>query len=107
MSLLLLAVSALHLLLLLLLFVAILDKAWWVLPDAETLNLWYDCVLQNDTRSWVCTSLGDTPWLRAAQALLVGALLLSAAAFAIFLWQLHAGPRGRRFVPSGGAQLLA
>ncbi|NXV84414.1 EMP3 protein, partial [Calonectris borealis] len=45
--------------------------------------------------------------LRAAQGLMVGALLLSSAAFALFLWQLHAGPRGRLFCASGGTQLLA
>ncbi|XP_037244447.1 uncharacterized protein LOC119148417 [Falco rusticolus] len=60
MSFLLFAVTALHVLVLVLLFVATLDKAWWVLPDEETVNLWYDCVLQNSTRSWVCASVADS-----------------------------------------------
>ncbi|KAM9585609.1 epithelial membrane protein 3 [Morphnus guianensis] len=107
MSFLLFAVTALHVLVLVLLFVATLDKAWWVLPDEETVNLWYDCVFQNSTRSWVCASVADSPWLRAVQGLMVGALLLSSVAFALFLWQLHAGPRGRLFAASGGTQLLA
>ncbi|XP_056181818.1 epithelial membrane protein 3 isoform X2 [Falco biarmicus] len=107
MSFLLFAVTALHVLVLVLLFVATLDKAWWVLPDEETVNLWYDCVLQNSTRSWVCASVADSPWLRAVQGLMVAALLLSSAAFALFVWQLHTGPRGRLFSASGGTQLLA
>ncbi|XP_074786170.1 epithelial membrane protein 3 [Athene noctua] len=107
MSFLLFAVSALHVLVLVLLFVATLDKGWWVLPDAGALNLWYDCVFQNSTRSWACASVADSPQLRAVQGLLLGALLLSGAAFALFLWQLHAGPRGRLFSASGGAQILA
>ncbi|PNJ41224.1 EMP3 isoform 8, partial [Pongo abelii] len=40
MSLLLLVVSALHILILILLFVATLDKSWWTLPGKESLNLW-------------------------------------------------------------------
>ena len=46
-------------------------------------------------------------WLRAVQGLLVGALLLSSVAFGLFVWQLHAGPRGRLFSASGGTQILA
>uniref|UniRef100_A0A8U7NIC1 Uncharacterized protein n=1 Tax=Corvus moneduloides TaxID=1196302 RepID=A0A8U7NIC1_CORMO len=52
------AVAALHLLVLLLLFVATLDKGWWVLPDAQALNLWYDCAPQNRSQGWECSSLG-------------------------------------------------
>ncbi|NWS65292.1 EMP3 protein, partial [Chunga burmeisteri] len=105
MSFLLFAVTALHVLILVLLFVATLDKAWWVLPDGETVNLWYDCVFQNSTQSWVCASVADNPGVRAVQGLLVGALLLAAAAFLLFLWQLQAGPGGRLFVASGATQI--
>lgn len=107
MSLLLFAVTALHVFVLLLFFIATLDKAWWVLPDGQALNVWYDCVLNNSTGAWLCASVSDSPWLRAVQALLVLGLLLSSAAFALFVWQLHAAPRGRLFAASGGAQLLA
>ncbi|XP_072703905.1 epithelial membrane protein 3 isoform X2 [Ciconia boyciana] len=61
MSFLLFAVAALHVLILLLLFVITLDKGWWVLPDAEKLNLWYDCVFQNSTQSWLCASVANSP----------------------------------------------
>lgn len=52
MSLLLLVVSALHILILVLLFVATLDKSWWTLPDKESLNLWYDCTWNTTTQTW-------------------------------------------------------
>ncbi|NXX50283.1 EMP3 protein, partial [Tricholaema leucomelas] len=46
-------------------------------------------------------------WLRASQGLVVTSLLLSGVSFALFVWQLHAGPRGSLFALSGGTQLLA
>uniref|UniRef100_A0A8C3UXV4 Uncharacterized protein n=1 Tax=Catharus ustulatus TaxID=91951 RepID=A0A8C3UXV4_CATUS len=52
------AVTALHLLVLLLFFIATLDKGWWVLPDSQGLNLWYDCAPQNRSQGWECSSLG-------------------------------------------------
>ncbi|XP_068855021.1 epithelial membrane protein 3-like [Aphelocoma coerulescens] len=101
------AVAALHLLVLLLLFVATLDKGWWVLPDAQALNLWYDCAPQNRSQGWECSSLGLSPLLRGVQGLMVAALLLSALGLLLFLWQLLGGPRGRLFLPAAAAQLLA
>ncbi|XP_041337711.1 epithelial membrane protein 3-like [Pyrgilauda ruficollis] len=38
---------------------------------------------------------------------MVAALLLSALGLLLFLWQLLGGPRGRPFLPSAAAQLLA
>ncbi|TRZ08128.1 hypothetical protein HGM15179_018978, partial [Zosterops borbonicus] len=52
------AITAFHLLILLLFFIATLDKGWWVLSDTRTLNLWYDCAPQNRSRGWECSSLG-------------------------------------------------
>ncbi|XP_071276287.1 uncharacterized protein [Agelaius tricolor] len=101
------AVTALHLLILLLFFIATLDKGWWVLPDSQPLNLWYDCAPQNRSQGWECSSLGLSPLLRGVQGLMVSALLLSAFGLLLFLWQLLAGPRGRLFLPSAAAQLLA
>ncbi|XP_066064928.1 epithelial membrane protein 3-like isoform X3 [Chamaea fasciata] len=101
------AVTASHLLILLLFFIATLDKGWWVLSDARTLNLWYDCAPQNRSQGWECSSLGLSPLLRGVQGLMVAALLLSALGLLLFLWQLLGGPRGRLFLPSAAAQLLA
>ncbi|KAF7238785.1 Epithelial membrane protein 3 [Varanus komodoensis] len=60
MSFLLFAVTALHVLILILLFVATLDKSWWVLPDNETVNIWYDCLLDNSTKTWVCHTVSES-----------------------------------------------
>lgn len=59
MSLLLLVVSALHILILVLLFVATLDKSWWTLPDKESLNLWYDCTWNTTTQTWACSNVSE------------------------------------------------
>ncbi|KAM3654625.1 epithelial membrane protein 3-like [Ammospiza caudacuta] len=101
------AVTALHLLILLLFFIATLDKGWWVLPDSQPLNLWYDCAPQNRSQGWECSSLGLSPLLRGVQGLVVSALLLSALGLLLFLAQLLGGPRGRLFLPSAAAQLAA
>ncbi|KAM4879843.1 epithelial membrane protein 3-like [Sylvia borin] len=101
------AVTAFHLLILLLFFIATLDKGWWVLSDSRTLNLWYDCAPQNRTQGWECSSLGLSPLLRGVQGLMVAALLLSALGLLLFLWQLLGGARGRLFLHSAAAQLLA
>nr|XP_054510071.1 epithelial membrane protein 3-like [Agelaius phoeniceus] len=102
------AVTALHLLILLLFFIATLDKGWWVLPDSQPLNLWYDCAPQNRSRAGSAAASGSAvTLLRGVQGLMVSALLLSAFGLLLFLWQLLAGPRGRLFLPSAAAQLLA
>uniref|UniRef100_A0A8C4L353 Epithelial membrane protein 3 n=1 Tax=Equus asinus asinus TaxID=83772 RepID=A0A8C4L353_EQUAS len=59
MSLLLLVVSALHILILILLFVATLDKSWWTLPGKESLNLWHDCTWNNDNKTWACSNVSE------------------------------------------------
>ncbi|XP_064359692.1 epithelial membrane protein 3 isoform X2 [Dromaius novaehollandiae] len=59
MSFLLFAVSALHVLVLVFLFVATLDKGWWVLPGAGGVNLWFDCVRPNGSSAWACASVAD------------------------------------------------
>uniref|UniRef100_A0A8C3UVS5 Uncharacterized protein n=1 Tax=Catharus ustulatus TaxID=91951 RepID=A0A8C3UVS5_CATUS len=33
-------------------------QGWWVLPDSQGLNLWYDCAPQNRSQGWECSSLG-------------------------------------------------
>ncbi|XP_024069335.1 epithelial membrane protein 3 [Terrapene carolina triunguis] len=107
MSFLLFAISALHVLILVLLFVATLDKSWWVLPDDETVNLWYDCLYDNNTQSWVCASVADSQWLHAVQALMVLAMLFSSFAFVLFMYQLYTMERGGLFYATGVCQLLA
>uniref|UniRef100_A0A8C8VMD2 Epithelial membrane protein 3 n=1 Tax=Pelusios castaneus TaxID=367368 RepID=A0A8C8VMD2_9SAUR len=107
MSFLLFAVTALHILILVLLFVATLDKSWWVLPDKENVNLWYDCLYENNTQSWMCASVAESQWLQAIQAFMVLALLFSSFAFILFMYQLYTMARGELFYATGICQLLA
>uniref|UniRef100_A0A670K8P6 Epithelial membrane protein 3 n=1 Tax=Podarcis muralis TaxID=64176 RepID=A0A670K8P6_PODMU len=105
MSFLLFAVTALHVLILILLFVATLDKSWWVLPDKETVNIWYECTLNNHTNTWACKTVADT-WLQAVQAFMVLSLLFSSLAFIIFMCQLYTMKRGSLFYATGIFQIL-
>ncbi|XP_054848230.1 epithelial membrane protein 3 [Eublepharis macularius] len=107
MSFLLFAVTALHILILILLFVATLDKSWWVLPDDNTVNIWYDCTYHNATQSWICQSVSKSEWLYAVQAFMVLSLLFSSAAFIIFMCQLYTMKRGSLFYATGIFQILA
>ncbi|XP_062993521.1 epithelial membrane protein 3 [Elgaria multicarinata webbii] len=106
MSFLLFAVTALHVLILILLFVATLDKSWWVLPDQQTVNIWYDCLMDNTTKGWVCHTVSESAWLRAVQAFMVLSLLFSSFAFIIFMWQLYTMKRGSLFYATGICQIL-
>ncbi|XP_077170016.1 epithelial membrane protein 3 isoform X2 [Paroedura picta] len=107
MSFLLFAVTALHVAILILLFVATLDKSWWVLPDSSTINIWYDCIQSNDTQAWMCHSVSKSEWLYAVQAFMVLSLLFSSAAFIIFMCQLYTMKRGSLFYATGIFQILA
>ncbi|KAH1181093.1 hypothetical protein KIL84_002027 [Mauremys mutica] len=91
MSFLLFAITGLHVLILVLLFVATLDKSWWVLPDNETVNLWYDCLYDNTTQSWMCASVAESRDF----------------AFILFMYQLYTMERGGLFYATGVCQLLA
>ncbi|XP_053121425.1 epithelial membrane protein 3 [Hemicordylus capensis] len=106
MSFLLFAVTALHVLILILLFVATLDKSWWVLPDKETVNIWYDCIYHNESQAWTCSSVSESEWLHAVQAFMVLSLLFSSFAFIIFMCQLYTMKRGSLFYATGIFQIL-
>ncbi|XP_021023756.1 epithelial membrane protein 3 [Mus caroli] len=105
MSLLLLVVSALHILILVLLFVATLDKSWWTLPDKESLNLWYDCTWNTTTQTWACSNVSENGWLKAVQALMVLSLILCCLSFILFMFQLYTMRRGGLFYATGLCQL--
>ncbi|XP_006897326.1 PREDICTED: epithelial membrane protein 3 [Elephantulus edwardii] len=105
MSLLLLVVSALHILILILLFVATLDKSWWTLPGQESLNLWYDCKWNGTTEAWSCSNVSDNGWLKAVQVLMVLSLILCCLSFILFMFQLYTMRRGGLFYATGFCQL--
>ncbi|GAB1292105.1 Epithelial membrane protein 3 [Apodemus speciosus] len=105
MSLLLLVVSALHILILVLLFVATLDKSWWTLPEKGSLNLWYDCTWNSTTQTWACSNVSENGWLKAVQALMVLSLILCCLSFILFMVQLYTMRRGGLFYATGLCQL--
>lgn len=39
---------------------ALCPQSWWVLPDEESVNLWYDCLYYNTTQTWVCSSVSNS-----------------------------------------------
>ncbi|XP_030053686.1 epithelial membrane protein 3 [Microcaecilia unicolor] len=107
MSLLLFGVTAFHIIILIILFVATLDKSWWVFPDEETVNLWYDCLYNNNTEAWLCSSVSDNEWFHAVQALMVLAILFSSFSFILFMCQLYTMERGGLFYATGIFQIFA
>ncbi|CAJ0958879.1 unnamed protein product [Ranitomeya imitator] len=129
MSLLLFGITALHIIILIILFVATLDSSWWVLSQDETLNLWHDCIYNNSSESWMCTSVstnGDPShtrypikctsqnvstksgqWFHAVQALVVLSVLFSSFSFMLFMCQLYTMDKGGLFYATGVFQILA
>ncbi|KAM9224871.1 epithelial membrane protein 3 isoform 2-T4 [Dugong dugon] len=105
MSVLLLVVSALHILILILLFVATLDKSWWTLPGKESLNLWYDCTRNSSTEAWTCSNVSENVWLKPVQVLMVLSLILCCLSFILFMFQLYTMRRGGLFYATGFCQL--
>ncbi|XP_063798844.1 epithelial membrane protein 3 [Pseudophryne corroboree] len=107
MSLLLFGVTALHIIILIILFVATLDNSWWVLPEDGTLNLWHDCIYNNSSESWVCSTVSASEWFHAVQALMVLSVLFSSLSFMLFMCQLYTMERGGLFYATGIFQILA
>ncbi|XP_068959542.1 epithelial membrane protein 3 [Petaurus breviceps papuanus] len=108
MSLLLVAVSALHILILILLFVATLDKSWWILPGNDSLNLWKECLAhlnQSSQEVWECKNVSESGWLKAVQALMVMSLVFCCLSFILFMFQLYNMKRGGLFYATGLCQL--
>ncbi|XP_036598781.1 epithelial membrane protein 3 [Trichosurus vulpecula] len=108
MSLLLVVVSALHILILILLFVATLDKSWWILPGNDSLNLWKECLAylnQSSQEVWECRNVSENGWLKAVQALMVMSLVFCCLSFILFMFQLYNMKRGGLFYATGLCQL--
>ncbi|MEE6483095.1 hypothetical protein FKM82_013431 [Ascaphus truei] len=107
MRLLLFGVTALHIIILMILFVATLDNSWWVISDDESVNLWYDCLYYNNTEAWLCSSVSSNGWFHAVQALMVLAVLFSSFSFMLFMCQLYIMERGGLFYATGIFQIFA
>ncbi|XP_043936474.1 epithelial membrane protein 3 [Protopterus annectens] len=106
MSFLLITVTGLHLIALVILFIATLDKTWWVNNDQKG-DLWYKCFYENHTDAWTCESATDNEWLHAIQALMILAVLFCTVSLVLFLCQLYALKQGGLFYATGIFQIFA
>ncbi|XP_076840119.1 epithelial membrane protein 3b (MAM blood group) [Brachyhypopomus gauderio] len=107
MAYLLMFITLLHLFTLAVLFIATMEKSWWVLDNTESSDLWYNCRFDNETKTWLCTSSRETEWLQAIQALMVLSLVFSSVSFLIFLGQLFTMSKGGLFYLTGVCQAFA
>nr|XP_058135124.1 epithelial membrane protein 3 [Dasypus novemcinctus] len=99
MSLLLLVVSALHILILILLFVATLDKVSLLgAASRREVMLWTLLLLPSP-------SPPPAGWLKAVQVLMVLSLILCCLSFILFMFQLYTMRRGGLFYATGLCQL--
>ncbi|XP_053194583.1 epithelial membrane protein 2 [Scomber japonicus] len=92
-----------------LLFVATINNAWWVVPqpgrDLIYTDLWYSC---NSTCYPVENShTVEAAYLQAVQATMILATMLCCVSFFVFILQLFRLKQGERFVFTAIIQLLA
>ncbi|XP_006009718.1 epithelial membrane protein 3 [Latimeria chalumnae] len=107
MTFLLFGILTLHLIVLVLLYLATLEKAWWVSEGSYNENLWYDCHYNNDTDTWLCATASENEWRHAVQALMVLSVLFSSISFILFLCQLFTLKHGGLFYVTGIFQIFA
>ncbi|KAF3696735.1 Zinc finger MYND domain-containing protein 12 [Channa argus] len=103
----LLFVTLLHLITLAMLFIATMEKSWWVWDGMENSDLWYNCRFDNFTGTWLCASSKETDWLQAVQVLMVLSVAFSSVSFLVFLGQLFTMSKGGLFYFTGLCQLFA
>ncbi|CAL8319040.1 unnamed protein product [Merluccius merluccius] len=107
MAYLLMFVTLLHLITLAMLFIATMEKSWWVWDGMENSDLWYNCRFDNDTGTWLCASSKETEWLQAVQVLMVLSVVFSSVSFLVFLGQLFTMSKGGLFYFTGLCQVFA
>ncbi|XP_071065106.1 epithelial membrane protein 3 [Dasypus novemcinctus] len=110
MSLLLLVVSALHILILILLFVATLDKVSLLGAASRRAALLNSSQCNKEVMLWTLLLLpSPSPppagWLKAVQVLMVLSLILCCLSFILFMFQLYTMRRGGLFYATGLCQL--
>lgn len=98
-----------HLAAAILLFVATIHNAWWVVtkPGQDVIysDLWYSC---NSTCVSVKNSHSrDAAYLQAVQATMILAIILCCVSFFVFILQLFRIKQGERFIFTAVIQLLA
>ncbi|KAM7404519.1 hypothetical protein PAMP_011862 [Pampus punctatissimus] len=107
MAYLLMFVILLHLITLAMLFIATMEKSWWVWDGLENSDLWYNCRFDNFTETWLCASSKETEWLQAVQVLMVISVVFSSVSFLVFLGQLFTMSKGGLFYFTGLCQVFA
>ncbi|KAJ8400720.1 hypothetical protein AAFF_G00394890 [Aldrovandia affinis] len=107
MAFLLISVTLLHLVTLTMLFIATMEKSWWVWDDVHNSDLWYNCMFDNSTGVWLCASAKENEWLQPLQALMVLSVVLSSISFLAFLIQLFTLSKGGLFYFTGLCQFCA
>ncbi|XP_018592046.1 epithelial membrane protein 3-like [Scleropages formosus] len=107
MAFLLVFVVLLHLVTLAMLFIATTEKSWWVWSGEENSDLWYNCMFDNESGAWLCSSSTESEWLQAIQALMVLSVVFSSIAFLVFLGQLFTMSKGGLFYITGFCQIFA
>ncbi|XP_036388148.1 epithelial membrane protein 3 [Megalops cyprinoides] len=107
MAFLLMSVTLLHLITLAMLFIATMEKSWWVWDEVKNSDLWYNCMFDNTTGSWLCASAGENEWLQSIQALMVLSVVFSSISFLVFLVQLFTLSKGGLFYFTGLCQVCA
>ncbi|XP_056589461.1 epithelial membrane protein 3b [Triplophysa dalaica] len=100
-------VTLLHLVILAVLFIATMEKFWWVWDDTESSDLWYNCRFDNETEGWFCATSDETEWLQAVQVLMVLSVVFSGISFLVFLGQLFTMSKGGLFYLTGVCQVFA
>ncbi|MEQ2307646.1 epithelial membrane protein 3-like [Girardinichthys multiradiatus] len=107
MACLLVSITVLHLVTLAMLFIATLEKSWWVWTESEITDLWHNCFYMNTTQTWVCATTTESDWLQSVQALMILSVVFSSVSFLVFLGQLFILSRGSLFYFTGLCQAFA
>ncbi|XP_041952745.1 epithelial membrane protein 3b (MAM blood group) [Alosa pseudoharengus] len=107
MAYLLMFVTLLHLITLAVLFIATMEKSWWVWGERDSADLWYTCRFDNDKEVWICASSRENDWLQAVQVLMVLSVVFSSVSFLIFLGQLFTMSKGGLFYVTGLCQVFS
>ncbi|XP_036447508.1 epithelial membrane protein 3b [Colossoma macropomum] len=107
MAYLLMFVTLLHLITLAVLFIATMEKSWWVWSNTESSDLWYNCKFDNEKETWFCESSKETEWLQAVQVLMVFSVVSSCISLLVFLGQLFTMSKGGLFYLTGVFQAFA
>lgn len=107
MAYLLMFVALLHLVTLAMLFIATMEKQWWVWDELENSDIWYNCRFDNDTGGWLCKSSPESEWLQYIQVLMVLSVVFSSVSFLIFMGQLFTMSKGGLFYFTGLTQVVA